>query len=53
MKNVKKILFYILLIFVVCPTIVSAETSLNTPNQRPVVGTVIDVTMQIDYGTKN
>ena len=53
MKNIKKILFYILLIFVVCPTIVSAETSLNTPNQRPVVGTVIDVTMQIDYGTKN
>ena len=53
MKNIKKILFYILVIFIVCPTIVNAATSLSTPNQRPVVGTVIDVTMQIDYGNNN
>ena len=51
MKRIFKILLFILLIYFIFPVLVNAATSLDTKNQRPVVGTTIEVTLRVDYGT--
>lgn len=48
-KIVRKFLI-ILIIYFMFPCLVNAATSLNTQNQRPIVGTSFEVTMIIDYG---
>ena len=39
------------MIYFIFPVLVNAATSLDTKNQRPVVGTTIEVTLRVDYGT--
>lgn len=51
MKRIFKTLLFILLIYFIFPVLVNAATSLDTKNQRPVVGTTIEVTLRVDYGT--
>ena len=50
MKKIFKTLLFILLIYFIFPILVNAATSLDTLNQRPVVGTSIEVTLRVDYG---
>lgn len=50
MKRIFKTLLFILLIYFIFPVLVNAATSLDTKNQRPVVGTNIEVTLRVDYG---
>lgn len=51
MKKIVKTFFFVLIIYLIFPTLINAATSLDTDNQRPVVGTSIDVTLRVDYGT--
>lgn len=51
MKRIFQTLLFILLIYFIFPVLVNAATSLDTKNQRPVVGTTIEVTLRVDYGT--
>ena len=50
MKRTLKALLFILLIYFIFPILVNAATSLDTLNQRPVVGTSIELTLRVDYG---
>lgn len=50
MKKLFKTIIFILLIYFIFPILVNAATSLDTKNQRPVVGTNFEVTLRVDYG---
>ena len=50
MKKIVRKFLIILIIYFMFPCLVNAATSLNTQNQRPIVGTSFEVTMIIDYG---
>lgn len=50
MKRIKIITFLIMFIYFIFPTLVNAATSLDTENQRPIVGNYIEIAVDIDYG---
>ena len=50
MKRIIKSIFIILLINFIFPIICNAATNIDTVNQRPVVGTSIEVKLRVDYG---
>ena len=50
MKRIKNITFLIMFIYFIFPTFVNAATSLDTENQRPIVGNSIEIAVDIDYG---
>lgn len=51
MKRTIKFIFLLLLIYFIFPIICNAATNIDTANQRPVVGTSIEVRLRVDYGT--
>ena len=51
MKRTIKFIFVLLLIYFIFPIICNAATNIDTANQRPVVGTSIEVRLRVDYGT--
>lgn len=50
MKRTIKFIFVLLLIYFIFPMICNAATNIDTNNQRPVVGTSIEVILRVDYG---
>ena len=50
MKRTIKIIFVLLLIYFIFPIMCNAATNIDTANQRPVVGTSIEVRLRVDYG---
>ena len=51
MKRTIKFIFILLIIFFMFPVVCNAATNIDTSNQRPVVGTSIEVRLRVDYGT--
>lgn len=51
MKRTIKFIFILLLIYFMFPIMCSAATNIDTSNQRPVVGSSIEVRLRVDYGT--
>lgn len=50
MKKTIKFIFILLLTFFIFPVICNAATNIDTINQRPVVGSSIEVRLRVDYG---